>query len=195
MYHQSEVNLMNIPYTAEELDALIGACIEFTDCHEPYFMTGSIAGRNGVSVDIDAVRRMMDWVSETDKGILEYSGIGKDNVPYFRLGRDAKQITTHGGFKEYFRRRKAITRREQARLWAPICIALLALIVSVLAWRVPQGTKGIDEVTTQLRALQADQQQIRSRISTIQSSLDAALLRLTTTTTNRKSQRPESNDR
>ncbi len=186
---------MNSPYTTEQLDALIVACVEFTDDHEPYFMTGNIAGRKGVSVDIDAVRRMMDWVSETDKGILEYSGIGKDNAPYFRLGRDAKQITTHGGFKKYFRRRKATARREQARLWAPICIAFLALIVSVLAWRAPQGTKRIDEVTTQLRALQADQQQIRSRIATIQSSLDAALLRLTTTTTNRKSQRLKSNDR
>ncbi len=185
---------MNMPYTTEQLDALIGACVEFTDLHEPYFMTGNIAGRSGVSVDIDGVRRMMDWVSEMDKGILEYTGIGKDNVPYFRLGHDAKQITTHGGFKKYFLRRKAIARREQARLWAPACIALLALIVSVLAWRVPQGTRRIDEVTAQLRALQADQQQIRSRVATIQSSLDAALLQPTPTTSNRKSQRLKSTD-
>jgi hypothetical protein len=184
---------MNIPYTVEELDALVGACIEFTDHHEPYFITGSIAGCEGVSVDIDTVRRMMDWVSETDKGILEYSGLSKDKVPYFRLGRDAKHIMTHGGFKKYLGRRKAIARREQVRLWAPIGITLLALLVSILAWRSPQGTKRIDEVTTQLKALQADQQQIKSRVATIQARLDAALLR-PTTTTNRKSQQLKSND-
>jgi outer membrane murein-binding lipoprotein Lpp len=194
MLHQPEDNLMNIPYTNEQLDVLIAACVEFTDHHELYFMTGNIAGRNGVSADIDEVRNMMDWVSETDKGILEYSGIGKDNVPYFRLGRDARQMRTQGGFKNYFRRRKAIARREQARLWAPICIAFLAFIVSVLAWRAPQGTKRMNEVTTQLRELQANQQQMRSRISTIQSSLEAAQLRLTTTATNTKSERLKSND-
>jgi hypothetical protein len=193
---------MKTPYTAEELDALLGACIEFTGQHEPYFMAGNIAGRDGISSDIDAVRRMMDWISETDKGILEYAGIGKDNVPYFRLGHDAKQITKSGGFKKYLRRRHVIAGFEQVKIWAPVCIALLALIVSVLAWRTPQSTKSIDEVTTrlddvttQVRAFQADQQQIRRRVTTIQSSLDSALLRLSATTTSRKSQRGGSNDR
>ena len=186
---------MNIPYTTEQLDALIGACVEFTDAFEPDFHASNISGRNGVIADSDAVRRMMDWVSETDKGILECKGFGQDNLTYFRLGFDAKHITTHGGFKKYFRRRKAMARREQARLWAPICISLLALVISGLAWRTPQDTKRIGEVTTQLVKLQADQQQINSRVATIQSNLDAALSRLTTTTTNGKSQRLKANDR
>src|SRR6267154_446044 len=99
---------MRIPYTTERLDSLIGACVEFTEQHESYFMTGNIAGREGGSADIDEVSRMMHWVAEMDKGVLEYSGIGQDNVPYFRLGHEAMQIMTEGGFKKYLRRKRLI---------------------------------------------------------------------------------------
>ena len=163
---------MNIPYTAEDLDALVGACVEFTDEHDPYFTTSNITGRRGVSVDSDRVRRMMDWVSETDKGILEYTGIGLHNIPYFRLGHAGKQVAGQG-FRRYFRRRKIITFGEHVRLWTPIFISALALSVSVLAWRVPQNAKKLDELTAQVTSLKDDQHQIRGRLAAVQSNLDA----------------------
>ena len=175
---------MKIPYTAKELDDLIGACVEFTDQHEPYFMTGNIAGRKGVSAEIDAVRTMMDWVAETDKGVLEYSGIGKDNVPYFRLGHDARRIVTDGGFKKYLRRRRVIGHLEQVRSWSPICIALLALIVSVLVWQAPKGSSNrIDELAAQLSELRIRQAQTTTTVTTIQASLETVTSQLRETKT------------
>jgi hypothetical protein len=178
---------MSVPYKVEDLDALIRACIEFTDQDGSYFTTGNIVGRTGVDSDLDLVRRMMDWVSETDKGILEYSGIGMDGVPYFRIGRDAKRILGRGGFRNYLSRRHLIEVLDQMRIWAPICISLLALVVSALAWRAPQGGKGadevnrridevnkrVDEVLTQVGPLRTAQEQLGSRVATMQSNLDA----------------------
>jgi hypothetical protein len=175
---------MNVPYTIQELDALLKACVSFTDDHqEPYFMTGNIAGRGGVSPDIDSVRRMMDWVAEMDKGLLEYSGLGKDNVPYFRLGRDARRAIGNGGFKGYLRNRTRGERLERARLWAPICISVLALVVSILAWQTPKGSSGrIDDLGTQLNALRSDQEESRSILATMRADLDTISSRLPTTT-------------
>ena len=39
----------------------------------------------------------MDWVAETDKGLLEYRGFGNDNIEYCRLGLDARQMMSNGG--------------------------------------------------------------------------------------------------
>jgi len=174
---------MKTPYTITELDALIHACVSFTDQHESYFMTGNIAGSDGVSADIDAVRRMMDWVAETDKGLLEYSGLGQDNVPYFRLGRDAKRIMNNGGFKRYLRNRTVRESLERVRMWAPICISLLAVIVSILAWQTPKGSSNkIDDLTTQLNGLRSDQEQTKAMVTTIRANLDTISSRLPTTT-------------
>jgi len=110
------------------------ACISFTDQYEQYFMVGNIAGRGSVNAELDPVRRMMDWVAETDRRLIEYTGLGKDNVPYFRLGYDARQIMKNGGFHKYFRGRQVRERLEHVRMWAPICISLLALVVAFLAF-------------------------------------------------------------
>jgi hypothetical protein len=173
---------MTVPYTIEDLDALITACIEFTDEHGRYFMVGNIAGRSGVNSDLDAVRQMMDWVSETDKGILEYSGIGTEKVPYFRIGRNAKKILEEGGFKKYVSRRRRVEVLDQIRLWAPICISLLALVVSILAWRAPQGRERVDEVNKrldqaliQIGSLKAAHEQLGRTVAMMQSNPDARL--------------------
>src|SRR5262245_20697601 len=96
---------------------------------------------------------MMDWVAETDKGLIEPLGFGKDNVVYFRLGRDAQRIMNEGGFKKYLRNRTVRERLERVRTWAPIGISLLAVIISVLVWQAPKGSsRRIDDLTTQLNA-------------------------------------------
>jgi len=85
---------MKTQYTIKELNALILACIEFTDRAGEDFYAEIIAPE-GVSQD--QVRRMMDWVAETDKGLLEYRGFGNDNIEYCRLGLDARQMMSNGG--------------------------------------------------------------------------------------------------
>lgn len=159
---------MNIPYTAKELDDLMGACVEFTDLGDPYFWAGNIGGRHGVGADNDAVKRMLYWVSGMDKTIIEYTGFGKDDVPYFRLALGARQMMAGGGFGPYFRRKKMIESLEQLRLWAPIGISLLALVVSFFAWQAPKGnTKRIDELSSQITALRIDQTQTKATVDMI----------------------------
>ncbi|MEK6280787.1 MAG: hypothetical protein AABN95_10575 [Acidobacteriota bacterium] len=165
---------MNTPYTITELDALMHACISFTEQHEPNFWAGNIGGRDGVSTDIPSVERMMDWVVETDKGLLESLGFGKDNVVYFRLGRHAQRIMNDGGFKEYLRNRTVREGLERVRIWAPIGISLLAAVVSILVWQVPKGSsKRIDDLATQLNELRSDQQQTKAMVTMIRANLDA----------------------
>ncbi len=173
--------MMETPYTIKELDALMKACISFTNQHEPYFMTGNIGGRDGVSTNIDSVRRMMDWVTETDKGLLEYCGLGQDNVPYFRLGHDANRIMENGGFKKYLHDRKLKERLERVQIWAPICISLLAAIVSILVWLAPKDSSSrIDDLTTQVNQLRADQEQTKAIVMTIRGDLDTMSSQLPT---------------
>ncbi len=170
---------MKTPYTIIELDALIRACIDFTDQHGEYFYTGNIAGREGVSPDDVPVRRMMDWVAETDKGLLEYRGFAQDNVEYFRLGLDAKRIMSNGGFKWYLRSRAQKEYLERARMWAPIFISLLALIVSFLALQIPKDSaRKIDDLSAKLNALRSDQDQTRAMVTTIRANVDTISSRL-----------------
>lgn len=97
---------MQSPFTTTELDALLKACIEFADAHnEESFYAGNIANREGVG-DIDPTKRMMEWVAETDKEVLENMGLGKDGVTYFRIGVRARQVMNTGGFKNYFKEKK-----------------------------------------------------------------------------------------
>lgn len=164
---------MTTPYTITELDALLNACVSFTEIHEPNFWAGNLAGRDGVSSDTPSVERMMDWVAQTDKGLLESLGFGKDNVVYYQLGREAKRVMIEGGFKKYLLKRKVREHLEQARIWAPIGISLLAAIVSILVWQSPKdSSKRIDDLTTQLNALRSDQEQTKAKVSTIRESVD-----------------------
>lgn len=93
---------MTLPYTIEELDALLRACIKYGDTFEEPFYTGNIAGREGVRTDIDYVLRMMEWVAKTDSNLLENLGFSKNDVIYFRVGYGARQMMDKGGFKKYF---------------------------------------------------------------------------------------------
>ena len=174
---------MKTPYTIKELDALMHACIAFTEQHEPNFWAGNIGGRDGVSTDIPSVERMMDWVAETDKGLLESLGFGKDNVVYFRLGRDAQRILNDGGFEKYLRNKTVRERLERVRIWAPICISILAAIVSILAWQAPKGSSTrIDDLTSQMNGLRSEQEQTRAMVTTIRGNLDTTPSGLPTTT-------------
>lgn len=167
---------MTTPYTTKDLDALILACIEFTDRNGEYFYAGNVVPE-GMSQD--QARRMLDWVAEIDKGLLEYRGFGNDNVEYFRLGLDARQMTSNGGFEKYLRGRARKEYREGARLWAPIFISLLALVVSVLGLLVPKDSaEKIDDLYAQLNALRSDQGQTGEMIKTIRANIETISSRL-----------------
>lgn len=168
---------MKSPYSTAELDALLGACVEYTDQHGQYFATGNIAGRGTVRPEIEPVRRMLDWVAETDRGVLEYAGLGMDMVPYFRLGHDARQLVSEGGFRHYFRRRTTKRNLELARNWVPILISLVALVVSMLPTRAPEVQQSIDAVANRVSALEAHQVNVSSAVSVIQSRIDTLAAR------------------
>jgi len=164
---------MQTRYTIEELDALINACVYFTDHIEPRFYAGNIGGRDGVSVDDDYVHRMMDWVAETDKGLLESLGFANDNIVYFRLGRNAKQMMNDGGFRKYLRNKTMMQRLEYARMWAPIFISLLAAVVSIFAWLAPKANSNrIDGLGAQVNELRSDQEQTKAMVTTIKGRLE-----------------------
>jgi hypothetical protein len=95
---------MEISYEIKELDAMMRACVEFTDAHDPVFDAGQIAGRIGDDTDAYALKRMMEWVSKLDSGLFESLGPDKHNVTCFRLGPDAKKMIARGGFRTYFSR-------------------------------------------------------------------------------------------
>ena len=166
---------MNTPYTSRELDSLLNACLDFSQSGDQYFATGNIAGREDVSADIDSIRRMMEWVVALDNALLEYSGLGQDNVPYFRLGLDAKRVMANGGFKTYLRKRQTRESLERIRLWAPICISLLALIVSILALVKPNSSsKKLDDLAAQVNRLRRDHEQAKAMPATANTDLGAA---------------------
>lgn len=122
---------MKSPYSVAELDALIRACIEFTDDYAPDFAVGNIGGRDEVGVDIDANQRMLEWVAELDKGLIENRGFGLHNINYFRLGHDARQMMKGGGFEKYFRRRERKVSWINTHKWAPIGISILLLLAAI----------------------------------------------------------------
>jgi hypothetical protein len=175
---------MKPPYTITDLNALMHACVSFTKVHEPDFWAGNISGRDGVSTDIPSVERMMEWVVETDKGLLESLGFGKDNVVYFRLGHDAERIMNEGGFEKYLRSKTLRERLEGVRRWASIGISFFALIVSTLVWQAPKNTSSrIDDLTAQVNGLRNEQEQIKAMVASTRSSLDTTSSAFPTATT------------
>ena len=170
---------MKSPFTVEELDALISACIDFTGEGDEDFYAGNIAGRQGVNVDAARVKRMMEWVAKMDTALLEDRGLGKDDIQYFRLGLAARQMMRNGGFESYLRRRRQKEYSELARLWLPITISLLSLLVSLFTALAPNdNTKRIDELSAQLSALRGDQNQTKDLVNTIRVNVDAISARL-----------------
>jgi hypothetical protein len=60
-------------------------------------------------------------------------------------------------------------RLERVRIWAPIGISLLAVIISILVWQAPKGSSSrIDDLTTQLNGLRSDQEQTKAMVTAIQ---------------------------
>lgn len=156
---------MKVPFSVVDLDNLLNACIEFTKHHEPYFYTGNIGGRNGVTVDSDVVKRMFIWIAETDKGLLEDCGFGEDNIHYFRLGHEAIEVMNSGGFAKYLRSRSRNEFLEKARLWFPIGISIGAVAVSVFALKTPMDTaRKVDDLRNQLVELHNEQEQLKAAV-------------------------------
>src|SRR5262249_27975312 len=140
---------------------------------------------DGVGSDTDAVKRMLDWVAGIDKGLVEPLGYGIGDIFYYQTGNEAKDILRGGGFRTYIARRKRAEFFDRAKQWSPIAISGLALIVSILAWLVPRGSNGVDEVRkrvdgvserldnafAQISPLVASEEQLRAKVENMQSKL------------------------
>lgn len=165
---------MRPPYDPIRLDAFMKAAIEFSDTHEAQFYAGNIAGRDGVDVDIETVKRMADWLAETDRGLLESLGFGKHDITYYRLGFDARHVMTHGGMVGYFRRRRRARQVEQFRTWVPICTAIVAVCFTALTYLRPtQADKERDALREQVATLRAEWQLTAKSLASLHARLDA----------------------
>jgi hypothetical protein len=177
---------MKSPYATDQLDALLAACIEFTDQYDQYF-NPTLIDCQRVGTDIDGVRRMMEWTAEMDKGILEYAGLGLHNIAYFRLGHHARRLVTEGGFKQYFRRKEMLGYLEQVKAWVPISVSLLALVVSVLSWRGRDNSAPrVDALSVRVSDLQVRQAQMTGTVAALRSSVDTIALRIRNVRTARR---------
>jgi len=170
---------VNLAYPISQLDALLKACVDFTDEHAETFYTGNIAGREGVDTDIPSVLRMLEWVAETDKGLIEGLGFGLDNIRYFRLGHYGKQLLEEGGFATYVGRRTRAERLERVRSWAPVVISLIAVTVSILSWQTPKGSsKRLDDLASQVSVLRSDGERTSASVASMRAVLDTMSLRV-----------------
>jgi len=165
---------MKIPFSTKELDDFLNACIDFTVHHEPYFYTGNISGREGVTTDTDVLKRMMLWVAETDKGLCEDCGFGKDNIHYFRLGHHAIEVMKNGGFKAYLKQKSRTDNLKKIQLWAPIGVSMVAVIVSIFALQKPTSTSfKADVPSLRLVELQNQYEQLKTTVVRLSNTLDA----------------------
>jgi hypothetical protein len=167
---------MTIPYAVASLDSFMNAVIEWTGHHGSQFYSGNIAGRDGLPDDVEEVKRMADWLAETDRGLLETLGFGTDNITYYRLGHDARRVMTTGGFAAYFRGKRHAKQREQFRTWVPICTAVAAIFFTALTYFAPRHTdKNVDELREQLVALRRDMKQTTTLVQLLQARSDSLL--------------------
>lgn len=128
-------------FTPKNVDALLRACVEYRNDHGLYFYAGNLAGRQGLSADSEQVKQLMDWVVETDDKLLAFNGFGNDNISYYRLGRDAEELLTNGGYRNYLARKKRRTALSQASIWLPVAASISAVVVSYLAWQAPKDDR------------------------------------------------------
>ena len=162
---------MKAPYTPEELDALMSACIDFPDSH---FAVGNIAGRAGISSDLNTAKELMEWTAAEHTDLLVNMGLDLHNIQYFKLGSQAKSVMEHGGIKTYLRRKRFVRNAEQVRLWLPLCISLGAATISCLAWQNPKSNaKRIDDLVSQVASLRADQVRTEAAIDAVQKKLES----------------------
>jgi hypothetical protein len=167
---------MTTPYAVASLDAFINAAIEWTGHHGSQFYAGNIAGREGLPDDVEEVKRMADWLVETDRGLLETLGFGTDDITYYRLGHDARRVMTTGGFAAYFRRKRRTKQREQFRTWVPICTAVIAILFTALTYFAPRRSdEKVDELREQVLALRRDMNQTTTLVQLLQARSDSLL--------------------
>lgn len=159
---------MKAPFPIHELDRVLAACIDFTDHHEPYFYWAQIADRCGMTDRGDEVQRMIAWLARLDDGLLEDCGHAKDNIRYFRLGVDARRVMSTGGLGPYFQTRSRTESLERVRLWSPVGISIVAVIVSLFALNKPAAN------SPEVRRLRAQVTELRRE----QGQLEAAITRL-----------------
>lgn len=130
---------MNPPYPPTELDALLRAAIAFERDHSSQFYAGNLAGREGVGVDSDVVKRMAEWLATTDEGLMANLGFGADNLTYFRVGNQANAVMADGGMARYFERKRRSERLEKAKGWLPIVISIIAVTFTALTYFGPRS--------------------------------------------------------
>ena len=129
---------MNRPYPAESLDNVIKASQKFKKNYpNDHFSAGNLGGKERIPPDeaINGVlTKKMKYIAHLDLDLMEYLGFGSDDIQYFELGPQAGAFMANGGFKNYFEKMERRERTEKLRLWLPILISFLALIVAVLSW-------------------------------------------------------------
>lgn len=173
-------------YDAHELDSLLRACLTYLEEQptETYFAVANIAGRDGVDANVDPVKKMLDSIVESDSALIRYNGLGLDGAPYYSLGPNAASVMSTGGFAAYFQRQKRLEFMAQIQSWSPIFISIGALIVSVLAWQIPNSNdeaikstnaKVDSQYKEQLKALRmirSEQERARASVTTLAQDLE-----------------------
>jgi len=169
---------VNVAYPFSQLDALLRASIAFADEHGPQFWAANL-DLPDLGADIPSVTRMLDWVAETDKGLIESLGFGFDNIRYFRLGHYARPLMEEGGFATYVRRKTRAERLERVRSWAPMVISLIAVTVSILSWQTPKGSsKRLDDLALQVNVLRSDGERTSASVASMRAALDTMSVRV-----------------
>jgi len=143
------------PYSAEQIDALLEACIEYRNDNEQYFAVANITGRGNVVTNAETTKEMMDWVAENHSSLLVFAGLGLDGVPYYRLGWDAKPVMSGGGFSKYLAQKQRKEFVTQTKDWLPIVASIAAVVVSVFAWQEPKDNdKAFAEVNKKIEHIE-----------------------------------------
>lgn len=142
------------PYSAEQIDALLEACIEYRNDNDLYFAVANITGRGNVVTNAETTKEMMDWIAENHGSLLVFAGLGLDGVPYYRLGWDAKQVMS-GGFSKYLAQKQRKEFVTQTKDWLPIVASIAAVVVSVFAWQEPKDNdKAFAEVNKKIEHIE-----------------------------------------
>ncbi len=164
---------MKPPYDPSELDAFMNSAIEFDDVHHEAFYAGNISGLGSVGADQEFVKRMAEWFAETDKGLIENLGVAPDNINYFRIGLDAKDVMKRGGMGPYLARRKRTERREKTRMWVPIFISVIAIVFTALNFFAPKRSdRKIEELDARLLRIEAENRIMVGSLRSLQARVD-----------------------
>jgi len=171
LIHIEDKNMTTTPYSAEQIDALLEACIEYRNDNDQYFAVANITGRGNVVTNAETTKEMMDWVAENHSSLLVFAGLGLDGVPYYRLGWDAKQVMSGGGFSKYLAQKQRKEFVTQTKDWLPIVASIAAVVVSVFAWQEPKDNdKAFAEVNKKIEHIETrleQQKNISADLATV----------------------------